>query len=61
MNAISDLPAEAKDVLTLQLKPKCSKADHARMADLTRAWTAVHRQVFEDRFADRIHRAIRWS
>jgi hypothetical protein len=59
-NLLSGLPPEAMQVLTLQLKKPWTKADRARMADLTRAWTDVHREVFEDRFADRIGRAIRW-
>ena len=55
---LAGLPPEAHEVLTLQLKPRWSKADHERLADLTRAWTDVHRQVFEDRFG--IGRAMRW-
>jgi hypothetical protein len=56
---LDGLPPEAREVLTLQLKPRWSKADHARIADLTRAWTPVHNQVFEDRFS--IGRPMRWS
>jgi hypothetical protein len=56
---LDGLPPEARDVLALQLKPRWTKADRARLADLTRAWTRVHKQVFEDRFP--IGRAMRWS
>lgn len=60
-NRLSGLPPEAKRVLTLQLKPKWTKADHAFVRDLTRGWTQVHRQVFEDRFAHDLRRPVRWQ
>jgi hypothetical protein len=53
------LPAEAREVLKLQSKPRWGKADHAGIVSLTRAWTDVHRQVFEDRFS--IGRRMRWK
>jgi hypothetical protein len=61
MSQLDGLPGEAKQVLTLQLKPKWTKADHALMADLTRAWSDVHRQVFADRFSRSLLRPIRWK
>jgi hypothetical protein len=61
VNLLADLPPEARTVLTLQLKPKWTKADHALLNSLTRSWTQVHRQVFEDRFAHLLMRAVRWE
>jgi hypothetical protein len=61
---LEGLPPEAMAVLTLQLKPKWYKADRERMADLTRAWTPVHKQVFEDRFGPLLwptSTRIRWK
>lgn len=59
-NLLDDLPPEAKTFLTVQLKPKWTKADHGWTVELTRGWNAVHRQVFEDRFAHLIGRPIQW-
>lgn len=56
---LDGLPPETREVLALQLKPRWTKADHARILDLTRAWTQVHMQVFEDRYS--IGRPMRWS
>lgn len=64
LKVLEDLPANAKAVLVLQLKPKWSRADHQRMADMVRDWSPVHRQVFEDRFdllAGGLGRRVRWS
>jgi hypothetical protein len=61
MSHLDGLPPEATLVLQLQLKPKWTKADHAHLADLTRAWTDVHRQVFADRFSRQLLRPIRWK
>jgi hypothetical protein len=60
-NQLEGLPATAMEVLKMQLKGRWTKADHGRMRSIARDWTQVHRQVFEDRFADRLGRAIRWS
>jgi hypothetical protein len=56
---LDGLPPEARQVLTLQLKPRWTRTDRARIAGLTRAWTPVHKQVFADRFS--IGRPMRWS
>jgi hypothetical protein len=58
---LEGLPATAMEVLKMQLKPRWTKADHSRMRSIARDWTQVHRQVFEDRFADRLRRVFRWS
>lgn len=60
-NLLEGLPRTAKEVLTMQLAGRWTKADQARLREITSDWTPVHRQVFEDRFADKLHRAIRWS
>jgi hypothetical protein len=57
---LDGMPPEAPEVLKLQLKPKWSEADHARLSELTRAWTDVHKQVFEARF-DLGYRPMRWQ
>jgi hypothetical protein len=43
----------------LQLKPRWTKADHARISDLAHAGLKVHKQVSEDRYG--ISRPMRWS
>jgi hypothetical protein len=59
-NLLDGPPPEAQRLLALQLKPKWNKADHGFAHSLTAPWTQVHREIFEDRFTDRISQPIRW-
>ena len=53
------LPAEVWQVHTLQQKTSWSDKDHARIRQLTRRWTEVHRRRYEQRW--NWGRPARWS
>ena len=46
--ALAGLPPNVEDVLALQGKRKWTKADRARMLDLTREWTAADKRKLEE-------------
>jgi len=53
------LPSEVWQVHLLQLKTSWSEKDHARIAQLTRRWTAQHRRRYEERW--NWGRPARWT
>jgi hypothetical protein len=53
------LPSEVWQVHVLQQKTSWSERDHARIAELTRRWTANHRRRYEERW--NWGRPARWT